>query len=79
MLFNSSFSSVQRGGFRNQALEGNKGGSARRDAIFYPWITPAVCFTNCDKEFRVPAVAADFEVKYDELIGEVYIKNRKRF
>ncbi len=76
MLFNNSFSSVQYGSFRALALSRGKTGNTRRDAIFYPWITPAVCFSNCDMELRVPAAAANFEIVYDKFSGGVDYKKR---
>jgi hypothetical protein len=77
MLFNNSFSSVQFGSFRTKVLETYKEGNnrtleyAKRDAIFYPWITPAVCYDKCDVEFRVPAPSANFEIKYVKETGGV--------
>jgi len=61
MLFNNSFSSVQRGSFRNLALKPNAV-KLDRDAIFYPWISPAVCFKASNTEFQIPAAAANFSL-----------------
>lgn len=60
LLFNGKFSSVQQGSFRNLAFKTGENRQQLRDAIFYPWITPAVCYKDSTFEFQVPVSAANF-------------------
>lgn len=62
MLFNNTFSDVQKGGPRYWVLDSVE--MNKRDQVFYPWVTPAVCFKEDETiEFRIAAPGSTLERK----------------